>query len=381
MRRFYRLLIVLGVVLSLAMTGSRDVVLAEAGQEEPVRIEFGAKGEEVLALQQRLIALGYLNGSADGDFGSRTQGAVQALQNAHGLEATGVVTEKEVEALQQDIKAYAKRAIVVAMTNGQSTDVFAPDGNTYDTSKFHTYTYTAGLHAVVCEDGEWEQTGTDAWHIEDMLIQYMGAEDLYAELILDITFDGENYVLSGVTRTMGKKTNLDWKKLSSLNVEEMEPSEDTPFLTVSPAMLMGEVVEQTSAIPEETTKAEETPSTTGEETPSYSDSQARKDWINSQFSIWNGKHKGLEDLIKKNLNDEKSYKHIETTYIDCDDQTTCDLINSVLSDAGYSQRVEVGDLFITTKFSAKNAFNATIKKTAYGIASYQNNTIELIGFE
>lgn len=373
MRRFYRLLIVLGVVLSLAMAGSRDVVLAEAGQEEPVRIEFGAKGEEVLALQQRLIALGYLNGSADGDFGGQTQGAVQALQNAHGFEATGVVTEKEMEALQQDIKAYAKRAIVVAMTNGQSTDVFAPDGNTYDTSKFHNYTYTAGLHAVIRGIGEWAQTGTDAWHVEDMRIQYVGANDLYADLTLDIAFDGVNYVLSGVTRTMGKSTNLNSGDSSKLNIEEMEPSEDTPFLTVSPAMLKDEVAEQTPAPSEETT--------TAEETSSYSDSQARKDWINSQFSIWNGKHKGLEDLIKKNLNDEKSYKHIETTYIDCYDQTTCDLINGVLSDAGYSQRVEVGDLFITTKFSAKNAFNATIKKTAYGIASYQNNTIELIGFE
>ena len=59
----------------------------------------------------------------------------------------------------------------------------------------------------------------------------------------------------------------------------------------------------------------------------------------------------------------------------------CDLVNGILSDSGYSQRVEVGDLFIMTEFSAKNMFDATIKSVAYGIASYKNNTIELIGIE
>lgn len=340
----------------------------------PVHIEIGANGDEVLALQRRLIALGYLSGSADGAFGGQTQGAVQALQNAHGLEANGVVTEKEMAAIQDDMKEYAKRAIAVAMTNCQSADVLASDGNTYDTSKFHNYAYTSGLHAEVREEGDWTQTGTDSWHVEDIQLQLIGADDSYMKLTLDVTFNGENYVLSAVTRTMGKSAYLDSGDLSKLNIEEMEPSESTPYLTVSPALLSDKAAEEGPV-----TTSEEAP--VPEDVPSSYDDQARKDWISGQFSIWSGAHKDLEDIIKRNLNDEKSYKHIETNYVDVYDEAMCDIVNDFLSGAGYSQRVEIGDLFIMTEFSAKNVFNATIKSMAYGIASYQNNTIELIGIE
>lgn len=104
----------------------------------------------------------------------------------------------------------------------------------------------------------------------------------------------------------------------------------------------------------------------------------RNNWIKNQFSAWNGSHRELEKLIIRNLNDEKSYKHIETTYRDIVNESDRDDVNKVLADAGYSQRVEVGDLFIQTEFSAKNAFGGTIKNTAFGIASYANNTITLI---
>lgn len=105
------------------------------------------------------------------------------------------------------------------------------------------------------------------------------------------------------------------------------------------------------------------------------------EWISGQFSAWDGSHKVLKDLIVKNLNDEKSFKHIETTYRDIATETDMNEVNKVLKNAGYSNRVEVGDLFIVTQFSAKNAFNATIKNTAYGIASYKNDTVTLIAIE
>ncbi len=105
---------------------------------------------------------------------------------------------------------------------------------------------------------------------------------------------------------------------------------------------------------------------------------ARNQWIKSQFSVWDGAHTGLEKLVIKQLNDEKSYKHIETTYRDIDDEAARDEINDVLAKSGYEQRVEVGDLFIQMQFSAKNAFGGTIKNTAFGIASYSSDTITLI---
>lgn len=101
-------------------------------------------------------------------------------------------------------------------------------------------------------------------------------------------------------------------------------------------------------------------------------------WIREQFSAWDGSHRELTKLIKAQLNDEKSYDHISTTYREITDEDAKAEVNQVLANAGYSQRVEVNDLFIQTEFSAKNAFNATIKNTAFGIASYANNTITLI---
>ena len=107
----------------------------------------------------------------------------------------------------------------------------------------------------------------------------------------------------------------------------------------------------------------------------------RQEWIDSQFSIWNGSHNDLEELIKEVLNDEKSYKHIETSYFDIKDEETALLFNETLRKLDNTNRLEVGDLFIIVEFSAKNAFNATIKSTAYGIASYENNTITLVAIE
>lgn len=107
----------------------------------------------------------------------------------------------------------------------------------------------------------------------------------------------------------------------------------------------------------------------------------RNKWIKEQFSAWDGSHRKLKELILKNLNDEKSYDHIETTYIDVNSEERMNYVNKILSDAGYSQRVNLDDLFISTQFSAKNAFGGTVKNTAYGIASYNNQTITLIGIE
>jgi len=54
----------------------------------------------VLALQQRLKALGYWLGTPDGSFGSLTQQAVWALQKSAGLQRDGVVGPKTMKALE-----------------------------------------------------------------------------------------------------------------------------------------------------------------------------------------------------------------------------------------------------------------------------------------
>ena len=54
----------------------------------------GDSGESVKELQERLNALGYNCGVADGKFGGKTLAAVRDFQAKHGLEADGVVGRK-----------------------------------------------------------------------------------------------------------------------------------------------------------------------------------------------------------------------------------------------------------------------------------------------
>ncbi len=65
-----------------------------------VTLRLGSKGPEVVFLQQRLLALGGFNGTADGDFGPKTQTAVIAAQKRFQLPADGIVGATTWAALQ-----------------------------------------------------------------------------------------------------------------------------------------------------------------------------------------------------------------------------------------------------------------------------------------
>jgi hypothetical protein len=56
----------------------------------PELLRAGARGPEVLALQRRLVDLGYWLGTPDGEYGAATQHAVTAFQKAGGLARDGV---------------------------------------------------------------------------------------------------------------------------------------------------------------------------------------------------------------------------------------------------------------------------------------------------
>ena len=60
---------------------------------------MGSRGDAVKSLQQKLIDLGYLSGSADGVFGEGTKRALMAFQSAKGLTASGVADSATLNAL------------------------------------------------------------------------------------------------------------------------------------------------------------------------------------------------------------------------------------------------------------------------------------------
>lgn len=78
---------------------SEDAVRGSAVITTSTTLRYGSEGPEVANLQNRLIALGYLTGSADGKFGGRTRDALIAFQKANGLVRDGVAGAKTLAAL------------------------------------------------------------------------------------------------------------------------------------------------------------------------------------------------------------------------------------------------------------------------------------------
>ena len=77
-----------------AVTTARvaDAQVAAAGYVAPARtLRYGMRGADVKALQQRLAALKYYPGGADGVFGSNTLEAVWAFQEVQRLGVDGIV--------------------------------------------------------------------------------------------------------------------------------------------------------------------------------------------------------------------------------------------------------------------------------------------------
>lgn len=64
-------------------------------------LRLGSRGESVKSLQQKLIALKYLKGSADGIFGKDTEKAVIAFQKDNGLTSDGVAGKLTLAAIKE----------------------------------------------------------------------------------------------------------------------------------------------------------------------------------------------------------------------------------------------------------------------------------------
>ncbi len=84
-------------------------------------IRPGHTGQRVKILQQRLISLGYLKGSADGKFGTMTRQAVISFQSANRLTADGLAGKKTLTALEKDSAAASGGSSAQASSSGSQT--------------------------------------------------------------------------------------------------------------------------------------------------------------------------------------------------------------------------------------------------------------------
>ncbi|WP_309238510.1 L,D-transpeptidase family protein [Actinoplanes aureus] len=122
---------------------------------KPKKLKSGAKGADVLALQNRLTELGYWNGKADSKFGGTTQQAVYALQKAAGIGRDGTVGPKTWKALEEGVRPKAKstsgrvveidlkRQLLLLVDDGQITQIFNTSTGTNDYYEHEGQTYLA----------------------------------------------------------------------------------------------------------------------------------------------------------------------------------------------------------------------------------------------
>ncbi len=81
----------------------------------------GASGNRVKVLQEALIAVGVLSGTADGKYGAKTREAVKTFQKASGLDADGLAGKKTLTALEK--KAASGEKIQVSTQTESSSGV------------------------------------------------------------------------------------------------------------------------------------------------------------------------------------------------------------------------------------------------------------------
>ena len=112
------------IVIFAMILGALTAALAEAMPETA-----GATDREtVRAAQQRLIDLGYLKGGADGIAGPKTHEAVRAFQAGSGMMATGELDEATLSALQEAMPASVtdvqQRLIDLGYLNGTADGIW-----------------------------------------------------------------------------------------------------------------------------------------------------------------------------------------------------------------------------------------------------------------
>ena len=90
-------------------------------------LRIGNTGERVKALQSRLIALGYLSGTADGKFGQATRKAVIEYQKANNLTADGLAGQNTLRSLEGSSSSAAEKKSSSA-SSSSSVTVKGPSG-------------------------------------------------------------------------------------------------------------------------------------------------------------------------------------------------------------------------------------------------------------
>ncbi len=98
-------------------------------------LKNGSTGDEVRKMQQRLKTLGYLKGSADGDFGDATEQAVRDFQANNGLTVDGKAGTATLNKLYSDSARKAPTATATPKVTAKPTNTPKPTAKPTNTPK------------------------------------------------------------------------------------------------------------------------------------------------------------------------------------------------------------------------------------------------------
>ncbi len=124
--------------------------IAHGGWGLPVsaqKLEPGQSGGRVIALRDRLIAMGYLAPSLSATYDSEMEAAVMEFQINHGLEADGVAGSGTLREINTAPEARLK-SIIVAMERERWLNL--PEGK----GKRHVNVNLTDFHATIIDDGK-----------------------------------------------------------------------------------------------------------------------------------------------------------------------------------------------------------------------------------
>ena len=128
----------------------------EAGEAPKYKtLKKASKGDAVLALQERMIQLGYLDDDADGKYGAKTIEAVKAFQKANGLKANGIADPETQEAIfAEDAQAYKnygemKYDKLSGDPESYEGGYFKFSGRVLQVMEDDTYAETRGIYTVL----------------------------------------------------------------------------------------------------------------------------------------------------------------------------------------------------------------------------------------
>ena len=161
-------------------------------------LALGSTGPAVLALQKRLIALGYWLGTADGTFGDSTQQAVYALQKAAGVGRDGIVGPTTWAALSEGVVPHPRSTAgyVIEVDLEDDLVMFVNNGKleyTLNTSTGGGYLYSDGSGGTAIAT-----TPTGLFHtyseVDGLVVDYLGQLWMPKYFTGGFAIHGDSYV-------------------------------------------------------------------------------------------------------------------------------------------------------------------------------------------